>query len=382
MADGSAGFTMQDDEKEPHVPLRTVYPVQLQDTLPPVRTWRVEGFIPDEEVTANYGVGGVGKTLLAQMLGTSCATGLHWIGLPVSRCRVYGLFCEDSEHELHRRQRDINAYHGIDMRDLADFRWASGKGQDNELVRFGASGRMKLTDRYNDLVLNAKAHGAQLVILDTAADLFGGNENDRRQVRRFVGTTLGRLALDIGGAVLLNAHPSRSGMSTSGDMDGGSTAWSASVRSRLSLEWPPSDDGSPAETNDRILTRRKANYASKGDTIKLTWRNGVLVAQNASVGAFTVVNRRLEIEETFLCLLARALEDGRAISPSKNASNYAAELFGKMPDRRGFTKREFGYAMEALLEQKRIKIVSYGPPSRGLTKIMAASDGPMPDADG
>jgi RecA-family ATPase len=51
-----------------------------------------------------------------------------------------------------------------------------------------------------------KANGARLVPLDTAADLFGGNENDRSQVRRFIGL-LNYLAIEIDGAVLLTNIP-------------------------------------------------------------------------------------------------------------------------------------------------------------------------------
>ena len=62
----------------------------------------------------------------------------------------------------------------------------------------------------------AKDMGARLVILDTAADLFGGNENDRGQVRQFM-NALSRIAMKINGAVVLCAHPSRAGMSDRDD---------------------------------------------------------------------------------------------------------------------------------------------------------------------
>jgi RecA-family ATPase len=57
----------------------------------------------------------------------------------------------------------------------------------------------------------------RLVVIDTAATCFGGNESDRAQVTQFVGTILTSLAQDIDGSVLLNAHPSMTGLAN-GDL--------------------------------------------------------------------------------------------------------------------------------------------------------------------
>ena len=51
-------------------------------------------------------------------------------------------------------------------------------------------------------------------ILDTLADVYGGNQNDMGQARLFVQYCLGRLARKIGGAVFVCAHPSQAGMNT------------------------------------------------------------------------------------------------------------------------------------------------------------------------
>ena len=85
--------------------------------------------------------------------------------------------------------------------------------------------------------------------------------------------------------MLMNAHPSRSGMSSSGDVDGGSTAWSNTARSRWSLTRPPAEDGAEPAVNARVLTRRKANYASIGDSIALQWRDGVLMTRSTATAA-------------------------------------------------------------------------------------------------
>lgn len=359
-------------ETRPYQPLRFFSPTSLAGKPVPPREWIVEDWLPAGVVSLSYGDGGIGKTLLAQQLLTSCATGVPWCGLAVQRCKVIGLFCEDDPDELHRRQDAINAHFHLPYDAFGDMQMTSGVGEDNVLIRFEHDGTPVMTDRFHDLVDAAKASGARLVLIDTAADTFGGNENDRAQVRQYIGNALSRLAQDINGAVLVNAHPSRSGMSAGGSMDSGSTGWSNSSRSRWALTRPEAPEGEIVDPDECILTRRKANYSSIGDQIKLRWQNGLLVPQTQATGGmvFTAASKRNEIEATFLVLLERAMSQDRPLSPSKNAGNYAPKIFSQAPDRRGFTKREFEYALEGLLAADRIAIVQYGSPSRAQHKVV------------
>jgi RecA-family ATPase len=66
-------------------------------------------------------------------------------------------------------------------------------------------------------------------------------------------------------AVLLLAHPSASAMA-SGDGGGFSTAWNNSVRSRLYLRRPKSEDAE-AIADRRVLEVRKANYGPSGGNL-------------------------------------------------------------------------------------------------------------------
>jgi len=95
------------------------------------------------------------------------------------------------------------------------------------------------------------------------------------QVRQFLKVALGRLCVRHGCAVLLLAHPSAAGMN-SGDGSGFSTAWNNSVRSRLYLRRPKTEDLEAAKDR-RVLEVRKANYAPDGTTIPLIWQNGCFV---------------------------------------------------------------------------------------------------------
>ena len=74
----------------------------------PTRRFVAKGWIPYGCVTSLYGMGGIGKSLLAQLLATAVAAGRRWIGIETERCRVLALFCEDDREELWRRQERIN----------------------------------------------------------------------------------------------------------------------------------------------------------------------------------------------------------------------------------------------------------------------------------
>lgn len=170
---------------------------------------------------------------------------------------------------------------------------------------------------------------SRLVVIDTAATCFGGNENDRSQVTQFFGA-LTRLARDIDGSVLLNAHPSNSGMA-SGDNRSGSTAWNNSCRSRWSLTRPQDPDGKPIlDSPERILTRRKANMASTGDEITMEWRDGVfLVPEKYTAGSGS---RKDQAEAAFLAALDASIRAGLHVSQNSHAGNYAPK-FSVLPRR-------------------------------------------------
>lgn len=265
---------------------RAARPLALLDprawiTPAPPRQWIVPDWIPRATVTALYGDGGVGKSLLAQQLLTCTALGEPWLGLEVAKGRALGIFCEDDAAELQRRQEAINHALGTAMADLGDLRLMSRLGDDNVLMDFTGSDTGVLTDFFNDLDATMAKFRPALAALDTAADLFGGNENVRPQVRRFVGACLGRLALRHDCAVLLLAHPSSAGLAN-GSGTGGSTAWNNTVRSRLYLDRQKAEGGEPADPDARLLSRMKANYAPADARIDLRWQRGAFCRPDAA----------------------------------------------------------------------------------------------------
>jgi RecA-family ATPase len=255
---------------------------------PPARRWNVKEWIPRGTVTALYGDGGVGKSLLAQQLLTCTAMALPWLGLETAGGRALGVMCEDDDDELHRRQVAINAHLGIGMENLENLRLLSRVGENNILMSFPPRGGVgELSAVFERLDLTCRAFKPTLLVGDTIADFFGGSEIDRGQVRQFVQNAFGRLARDHQCAVVIAGHPSASGMS-SGSGTGGSTAWSNTVRSRLYLTRPQAKEGEEADPDVRVLSRMKANYAPREATIQLRYQDGVFVEMDGAGGRATL----------------------------------------------------------------------------------------------
>ena len=353
-----------DPSNDPPRPL-IICPTAFKGLNPPARRWIVRDWIPYEVVTGLYGDGGVGKSLLSQQLQTGTALGSSWIGLPVDQVASLGVYCEDGRDELWRRQEDINVAYATSDDALELAHWMPRLGEDNILMTFTHRGAGELTVFHRHVLEAALDLNARLVIIDTAADTFGGSENDRGQVRQFVQRALGGIALKIDGALVCCAHPSRYGI-TSGEGDSGSTGWSNAFRSRAYLNRPKADDGAEVDSNERLLTRKKANFASVGDVIKLHWQNGVLVPESGSSSYF-----RPPIEDVFLALLDAVTAEGQRASPNLKAGNYAPALFMRRPqgDRGGYQRGDFERAMQALLKARKIKIEPYGPPSDHTEKL-------------
>ena len=227
-------------------------------------------------------------------------------------------------------------------------------------MTFARNGVGELTKFHANVLEAARDLEARLVIVDTAADVFGGNENDRGQVRQFVSRALGSIAQTIDGAVLLCAHPSRSGLST-GEGDGGSTGWSNSLRSRLYLRAPETEASETPDPNARILQRRKANYAARNDELRVRWRNGIIEPE-PPIGSIVSPFGRLEAADLFLALLDEFTTNKRLVCAASRAGNYAPRMFAKLPreQRQDYREADFMNAMERLFASRKIENIDYG----------------------
>lgn len=284
LIDDGSGVIKRGPWRAPPVPLDLRDPRDWRTEAPP-RRWIVKDWIPRGVVSALYGDGGVGKSLLAQQLMTSVALALPWCGMDVAPGRALGIMAEDDDDELHRRQEGINRALGVEMANLEQLRLVSRVGEDNLLMVYPQrTGAGELTDFFDQLDATCAAWKPDLLVLDTIADFFGGNEIDRSQVRQFVQNACGRLARKHDAGVVLCGHPSSSGIA-SGSGAGGSTAWSNTVRSRMYFARPPAKDGEEPDPDTRLLSRMKANYAPREAEIHLRFEGGVFALRDPSIVA-------------------------------------------------------------------------------------------------
>lgn len=317
------------------------------------REFLLDGMIPHRQTTGFYARGGTGKTLFAQQLMAACATGNPMMGLATRKGPALGVFCEDTLDELHLRQIAINERFSYQWGDLSDVHLYSRAGEDSLLMEFDGRDRGTLTPFWYELAELVDKIRPALLVVDTAADTFGGNENIRSQVKQFVNGALTRLALAFDCAVLLTAHPSAAGIA-SGEGTGGSTAWENSVRSRLYMQRD--------QHSDRItLETKKANYAATGSKLEFFWHQGALVPfANVDGMVATGIDRiAVQMDAEFMAMLDVCELHKQAVSPNRRAYNYAPKVIVKKAKavKKTLTDQQMEDAMERLLSAGRIEVV-------------------------
>jgi RecA-family ATPase len=338
--------------------LPVIDPRDWQGKSVPERQWFVDGWIPDRTVTNLSGDGGSGKTEIILQLVAASSLRTQWFGKDVSTgpCLYYG--AEDEADELHRRLETIVQSAGKQLSDLDGIRLIPMAGLDAVLAEPDRKGNLAATAIYPKLVSQAMALRPKLIVIDPSADVFGGDEINRAQVRKFVSMLRG-LAMNIDCAVLLLSHPSLTGMN-SGTGTSGSTAWNNSVRSRLYLEITSPDT--------RVLTVVKANHGKVGEKIEMRWNDGVY---DLDEGGDPIVESLLNstVDKLFLELLALFNAQDQNVS-SNSGANYAPAKMVLHPKAKGFTKKQLAASMQRLMDAKRVKLVVDGPPSRQRTQLV------------
>ncbi len=333
--------------------------------LVPPRVWHVRDLIPTGQPTMFSGDGGTGKSLIAMQLAIATVTGTQWLGLDAREGNALYLSAEDDRNELHRRIAaigDMRSMHRLTLRSLA--------GQDALLAApRDRTGVLARTPLFEDLDARMMAEKPVLLVLDTLADFFGGNENDRAQARQFIGMLRG-LSIRHQCAVLLLSHPSVAGIA-SGVGTSGSTAWNNSVRSRLYLSRIVNNEGFEPNPDVRRLTVKKSNYGRIGKEILLHWHNGVFVGDDIP----TLIENIAKAETVFLKLLSEFATQGRHVNAAGGQS-YAPNVFADHPASAGITKRAFKAAMEKLLATGRIELIESGPASKRRSHLAIKGDVP------
>ena len=177
--EGARGIT------EPQI--KILDPITWHDQPVPERQWLVPDLIPINNVTKLDGEGAAGKSILVLQLMVACALGKQWLGQQTRPCKVFGLFCEDDDDELHRRLVEICRYYDASLGDLENLKLCCRVGLDNALMEWRSPWEAGETTWLHAQVMNSAIDfGAELFVADSLHDIFVGNENARPQVRQFV----------------------------------------------------------------------------------------------------------------------------------------------------------------------------------------------------
>ena len=258
-------------------PFDVVSPTEWRDMPVVPVSWLVDGAVPRGTVCLFSGPGSAGKSYLALQLQIASATMNRWCGMYVRPCRSFGLYCEDPVNVIHGRSAAICRHYGVELDALDDMWIKAMDGEDAtlwEANRYGSA--WQTTPLWSQVCEFTQDAGCELLIIDTVARVFGGNENSRQHVTAFIGE-LEKWARATNGAVLLNVHPSKSG-----DPYSGSTAWEATCRAHMHIKRPKGyDPESPgADHLGRVLRTMKANWGNVGGVTKLRWRRGVFAVED------------------------------------------------------------------------------------------------------
>lgn len=352
------------------VPFRTRGADELVGKPLPKRDWLIPSIAIRRSITLLSGDGGVGKSLLCLQLQVAAALCTSFLGMqmPQEPINSLGFYCEDDDDEIHRRLASILKFYNAGFEDIGDrVRWISRVGEENELVTFrsqakGQNARAAKTTLFGQLEEEIRDWGSELVIIDTVADTFGGNENYRNEVKTFI-NLMRRLTFPNNGSILLNAHPSKSAMAD-GSGFSGSTAWNGSVRQRLyfTIARKKGEESDHGPTDERELKVMKSNYGKFGESIKCVWSDGAFDEADRPSSQGTL--ERIEIDNKVLKAAEILVQKGTMIVAAVNSRNRLAILAPQTSLCRGMSRTTIENSLNRLMEAGKLIQVELGPKSR------------------
>ena len=349
---------------QPVAPLPLVCPPAWRNIPIPPREWLATDRIVANDAIILSGDGGAGKTTIALQLAVSVAGDLgDWLGTTCQHGAVLFFSAEEPEEEMRRRLQDVARSRGLEADELEQLHFHFAE-PDNCLLGIGKpNGPIMRTPLFEALEAAAAAVKPALIVVDSIAATFGGNQNDRVHARTFVGL-FRRLARKIKCAVLLLDHPSLSGI-TSGTGRGGSMDWQNATRGRMYFETITDDDAGA----ERVLTVKKTNYGKEGERILLRWQEGCFIPLGTAPAPARAAADAIA-DQTYLDCLDIATGQGLDVFPATGRS-YAPTIFADMPEAKakGINKRGLIAAQVRLLSAGMIWNEPFGPPSRGKRRI-------------
>jgi RecA-family ATPase len=363
-----------DRDASPPPPLKWV-DMQPWDHKPiPARQWAILNRVPANQAGLFSGHGGTGKSILELTKNVAHVGAKDWLRSMPEPGPAFYIGTEDEEDEIHRRIAAIAQHYGVTFKELVEqgLHVLCLLGQDATLCAAKPkSGTVEVTNLYRQLYEAAGDIKPKNISVDTLSRAFAGNEIDRVEVYGFA-MHMQALAMVAGASVTVLSHPSLQGMA-SGSGISGSTAWHNAFRFRHYLTSPKAEGDDGPESDLRELKFLKNQYGSLGEKLALRYQNGLFLPV-AGVSSLEKVQAEQRAEETFLTLLAQFTQQGRNVSHTKTAPNYAPAEFANA--QKGIRKEAFADAMQRLFVADRIHVESYGRPSRPASKLAVGKASP------
>jgi RecA-family ATPase len=266
----------------------------LADIEPSPPRMIIDDWLPCGYAALLAGHGGVGKSGIALGLAACIALGRPWWGVQTTQRRALYLSCEDRTGVLHWRLARIGRHLGITLRDLhGHLEVLDLVGRDSVLWERDPRTGYTLTAAFGRL--RERMHGVELLVVDGVSDTYGGNENARSEVKRYVNALVSLIPPDTG-AVLLVGHIAKPAAFNAQTTEGysGSTSWHNSSRSRWYLypETAQVEAGArPERTGDLILELQKANLGRIDRALRFAWDSSAHLFVGREIVGATALDR-------------------------------------------------------------------------------------------
>jgi RecA-family ATPase len=331
----------------------------LAEREPKPPRFNVTDLLPCGYATLLAGHGGVGKSGIALYLAVCIAAGVPFFGIAVARRRVMYLSCEDREGILHWRLARICAHLGVDMaRQRGWLEIFDLVGQDTVLWDRDPRTGYTATPALGILAERVKRHETEVLMVDGISDTFGGNENAKTDVKRYVNALLALVPADVG-SLLLIGHVNRPTAANPNTTEGysGTTGWHNAVRSRLYLypETRQGEDGDRAErTGDLILELQKNNFGPIEQSMRFAWNEAAHLFLGREIVGRSAADRaeRDRIERDGILAALRACQEPvPAATTGQRTAYHVLSARAEFPDslRSGAAgRRTFWRQIEAL----------------------------------
>jgi RecA-family ATPase len=340
----------------------------------PERQWAIKDRVPLKQAGLFSGEGGTGKSILELTKDVAHVAGKDWLGSMPEQGPAFYIGAEDDRDELHIRLAAIAKHYEVTFEELTNggLHVLCLLGEDATLCAASKSGKVEVTGLYRRLYEAAGDIKPKNISIDTLSRAFAGSEIERVQVYAFA-MHMQKLAMVAEGSVTILSHPSLSGIA-SGSGISGSTAWHGAFRFRQYLKGIKPSDGEQPDGDLRELEFKKNQYGPTGETIVLRYQRGLFLPE-AGLSNLDNLARVQRAEEAFLSLLNRYDREGRNVSDKENSPNYAPKAFVKEKEAAGLRKSDLMTAMLGLFSARKIRVESYGRPSRPYSRLRIGNGG-------